>query len=73
MSGNLTHINMKKLMLIVAAGAFISTSMVSCTKNCGHCEVNGTKGAKFCSTDNHVIYDAAVSSCATGGGTWVKQ
>ena len=64
---------MKKVFLMLVAGAFISTSMISCTKNCGHCEVNGTVGTRYCATDNQVVYDAAVSSCATGGGSWNKD
>ena len=64
---------MKKLLLILVAGAFMSISMNSCSKKCGHCEVNGGSGSKFCSTENHITYDAAVSSCATGGGTWVIE
>ena len=64
---------MKKVLLMLAVGAFISTTMISCSKKCGHCSVNGTNGPKYCSADNQVIYDAAVSSCATGGGAWIKE
>lgn len=64
---------MKKVLMLLVAGVFISTTLISCSKKCGHCEINGTKGVKYCSEENYVVYDAAVASCATGGGTWVKQ
>ncbi len=46
---------MKKLLLILVAGAFMSISMNSCSKKCGHCEVNGGSGTKYCSTENHIM------------------
>ena len=59
-------------MLFLVAGAFMSTSLISCSDTkCGHCDTNGASGNKICSSSNHVVYDAAVSSCATGGGNWV--
>ncbi len=64
---------MKKILFILVAGAFLSTSLISCSKNCGHCNLNGSSGPNYCSANNHVVYDAAVSSCATGGGTWVDK
>ncbi len=64
---------MKKVIFILVAGAFLSTSLMSCAKKCGHCNTNGTSGPNYCSADNKVVYDAAVSSCATGGGTWVNE
>jgi hypothetical protein len=62
---------MKKLLLMLAVGAFMSTSIISCSKDCGHCNVNGSSGPKYCSANNHAVYDAAVTSCGTGSGTWV--
>ena len=64
---------MKKLMIALVLGGFISTSMMSCTSKCGYCNTNGNSGSKFCTSDNKIVYDAAVASCATGGGTWVKE
>jgi len=64
---------MKKVLFILIAGAFLSTSLISCSKKCGHCNTNGSSGPNYCSSDNHVVYDAAVSSCSTGGGTWVNE
>ena len=61
---------MKKLLIMLVAGAFISTSLISCSKKCGHCEVNGSSGPNYCSANNHAVYDAAVTSCGTGSGTW---
>jgi hypothetical protein len=61
---------MKKLLILLTAGAFISMSLISCSGKCGRCEVNGTVGTKHCSADNHAVYDAAVASCVTGSGTW---
>lgn len=58
---------MKKLVLTLVAGAFISASMVSCNK-CGSCS-NGSTG-EFCQKDSKVLYDAAKNGCETGGGTW---
>jgi hypothetical protein len=65
--------NMKKVFFILMTGALISTSMISCSSKCGHCNTNGSSGNKVCSSNNHIVYDAAVSSCATGGGTWVTN
>ena len=64
---------MKKVLLILAVGAFISTSMISCSKKCGHCNVNGSSGPQYCSTNNHAVYDAAVTTCGTGSGTWITN
>jgi hypothetical protein len=64
---------MKKVLVTLVVGAFMSASLVSCSKTCGHCFVNGSNGPNYCSASNHVVYDAAVSSCATGGGTWVDK
>ena len=64
---------MKKVLTILAVGVLMSASMMSCSKKCGHCNVNGGSGTSYCSTTNHAVYDAAVSSCATGGGTWVAD
>lgn len=65
---------MKKLVLTLVAGAFISASMVSCNK-CGSCEVNGTAtGLEYCQKDSKTVYDAAVTSCeAQSGGEWVTK
>lgn len=65
--------NMKKLILILVTSALVSTTMISCSKKCGHCETNGSAGDELCSSDNHAVYDAAVTSCALGGGTWVND
>ena len=63
---------MKKVLLMLVAGVLISTSMISCSKTkCGHCDTNGSSGSKVCSSNNKIVYDAAVTSCATGGGSWV--
>ena len=64
---------MKKVFLMLIAGAFLSTSLISCSKKCGHCNLNGSTGPQYCSKDNQVVYDAAVSSCATGGGSWTLK
>ena len=65
---------MKKVMVMLVAGAFISTSIISCSNTkCGHCDTNGTSGGNLCSRDNKIVYDAAVTSCATGGGSWVLK
>jgi hypothetical protein len=63
----------EKVFFILVAGVLFSTSMISCSKTCGHCYTNGASGPNYCSASNHVVYDAAVSSCATGGGTWVDK
>ncbi|MFN8287404.1 MAG: hypothetical protein U0V74_11645 [Chitinophagales bacterium] len=61
---------MKKVLLMLVAGAFISTSLISCSK-CGHCEVGGTTTiTKICQKDSKTLYDAAESSCSLQGGTW---
>ncbi len=61
---------MKKVFLMLVAGAFLSTSMISCSK-CGHCEVNGTTTiSKLCQKDSKTVYDAAQTSCDLQGGTW---
>ena len=62
---------MKKVLLVLVVGAFMSTSVISCSNTkCGRCETNGSTGGRLCSKDNKVVYDAAVASCATGGGNW---
>lgn len=64
---------MKKVLLMLVAGAFISTSMISCSK-CGHCEVNGsTTISKICEKDSKTVYDAAKTSCDLQSGTWVND
>jgi hypothetical protein len=60
---------MKKVLLMLVAGAFMSASMMSCSK-CGHCDYNGTADAKYCQKDSKTVYDAAKSACDLGGGTW---
>ncbi|MFN8297527.1 MAG: hypothetical protein U0T75_00380 [Chitinophagales bacterium] len=60
---------MKKVFLMLVAGAFLSTSMISCSK-CGHCEVSGVSGPKYCQKDSKTVYDAAESSCTAAGGSW---
>ncbi|MES2619759.1 MAG: hypothetical protein V4615_02830 [Bacteroidota bacterium] len=64
---------MKKVLLLLVGGVLISTSMISCSSKCGHCEVNGSSGPEYCSSKNHAVYDAAVSSCVAGSGTWVTK
>lgn len=62
---------MKKVLLMLVAGAFISMSMISCSE-CGACEVSGVKGTEYCKKDNASAYDAYKASCTAAGGTWVK-
>ena len=65
---------MKKVFVMLAVGAFMSTSIISCSNTkCGHCNTNGSSGSQVCSSNNKIVYDASVSSCATGGGTWVTN
>jgi hypothetical protein len=64
---------MKKFVIMLVIGGFISTSMMSCTAKCGRCKTNGNLGDRFCTKDNKIVYDAAVASCATGGGTWERE
>jgi hypothetical protein len=66
---NQTQFLMKKVLLMLVAGAFISVSMISC-KKCGHCDVSGVTGTKYCEKDNKTAYDLYKSSCTAGGGTW---
>jgi hypothetical protein len=61
---------MKKLLIMLVAGGLISMSLISCSGKCGHCDVNGNSGPEYCSSKNHAVYDAAVTSCVTGSGTW---
>lgn len=64
---------MKKLVLTLVAGAFISASMISCNK-CGTCEFNGvTSGAEICQKDNKAAYDAYKTSCEANGGEFVTK
>lgn len=61
---------MKKVLMVVVAGLFISASASSC-KKCGTCKVNGTSsGVEYCAKDNQTVYDAAKLSCEANGGTW---
>jgi hypothetical protein len=64
---------MKKSLLMLVVTVFISSFMMSCSKKCGHCNVNGSAGPKYCNSDNGAVYDAAVASCVTGGGNWEKE
>jgi hypothetical protein len=57
---------MKKVFLILVAGAFISVSSMSCNK-CGECS---NSGAAVCEKDNKTAYDLAKAACENGGGTW---
>ncbi len=66
---NQTHYLMKKVFLMLVAGAFISMSLVSCSK-CGHCEISGVSGTKYCQKDDKSAYDAYESACKAAGGTW---
>jgi hypothetical protein len=56
---------MKKVLLMLVAGAFISMSMVSCKKDCGRCT---SAGAKLCKGD--AGYDLYKSNC---GSNWVSE
>jgi hypothetical protein len=62
---------MKKVLLMLVAGAFISMTTVSC-KKCGHCSVTAggvtVDGAKLCSGDSG--YDTYKSNCTGTGSEW---
>ena len=67
-----TKLIMKKVLLMAVVGAFISTSMVSCSK-CGHCKYASptAAGAKLCSKDGKSAYDTYKAVCdSTTGATW---
>lgn len=63
---------MKKVLLMLVAGAFISTSMISCSK-CGACEIGGSKGVEYCQKDNKSAYDSYKTACEAAGGDWVTK
>ena len=63
---------MKKLLLMLVAGAFLSTSMMSCSK-CGHCVIGGVSGAKYCQKDSKSAYDNYQTTCTAVGGTWANN
>jgi hypothetical protein len=60
---------MKKVLLVLVAGAFMSTSLISCNK-CGRCTTGGVAGPEYCQKDDRDAYDAYKETCESGGGTW---
>ena len=60
---------MKKVLLILVAGAFMSASLISCSK-CGHCQGGTYPNTEFCQKTNKAAYDVAKSGCDQGGGNW---
>ncbi len=60
---------MKKVLLMLVAGAFISTSLISCSK-CGHCQGGTYPTTEVCQKTNQTAYDVAKEACETGGGNW---
>lgn len=57
---------MKKVLLMLVAGAFLSTTMISCAKKCGTCPAIGN--VQICEKDSQAAYDAAKTTC---GSAWV--
>jgi hypothetical protein len=57
---------MKKVLFMLVAGAFMSTSMISCNK-CGECD---NSGVEYCQKDSKTLYDAAKTACTASGGSW---
>ena len=62
---------MKKVLLMLVAGAFFSTTMISCNK-CGHCSGGTYPTTEACQKTNKTAYDVAKLACETGGGSWVE-
>jgi len=57
---------MKKILLILLAGAFISASMASCNKKkCGTCSTGSISAC-----DDAANYSGMQAECESSGGTW---
>lgn len=61
---------MKKVLFMLVAGVFLSTSMISCSK-CGHCSGGTYPTTEACQKTNDAAYKAAEAACLAGGGSWV--
>lgn len=58
---------MKKVLLMLVVGAYLSISITSCSK-CGTCAA--LSNVKFCAKDNQSAYDAAKATCEAAGETF---
>ncbi len=56
---------MKKLLLVLVAGVFFSSSITSC-KKCGHCVCNGNAiSNKICEKDDKSAYTSSKAVCVS--------
>lgn len=55
---------------MLVAGAFMSASMMSCSK-CGYCDTGaGSANTEYCQKDSKTAYDSYKAACEAAGYSW---